>query len=134
MGQGTGVDRQPPEQKGAGRLRAAEAPLASYNVKRDFEVTSEPAGRIGRPSRQKALTFVIQKHWASRLHYDFRLELDGVMVSWAGAVVRPGGQVDGDPCRGPPDQLQLVRGHDSQGPKRRWHRHRLGPGHLGACG
>lgn len=56
-------------------------PLARYWSKRDFSVTSEPRGQKGK--RGKALTFVIQKHAASRLHYDFRLELDGVLVSWA---------------------------------------------------
>jgi len=61
---------------------ATSAPLERYNAKRDFGATPEPAGR---PARRKArgLAFVIQKHWASRLHYDFRLELDGVMLSWA---------------------------------------------------
>ena len=69
----------------------ATAPLATYNAKRDFAITAEPAGSL--PATRKstkrprtapsALSFVIQKHWASRLHYDFRLELDGVMVSWA---------------------------------------------------
>jgi bifunctional non-homologous end joining protein LigD len=56
-------------------------PLARYWAKRDFAVTSEPRGQRAKPG--KALTFVIQKHDASRLHYDFRLELDGVLVSWA---------------------------------------------------
>ena len=63
---------------------SAGAPLARYNAKRDFKITSEPAGvppNTKKPS--KALVFVVQKHWASRLHYDFRLELDGVMLSWA---------------------------------------------------
>ena len=55
--------------------------LAVYKAKRDFSITSEPA-EGGRPGAD-ALTFVIQKHWASRLHYDFRLELDGTMKSWA---------------------------------------------------
>ena len=55
--------------------------LKAYKSKRDFSITSEPA-EGGRPGKD-ALTFVIQKHWASRLHYDFRLELDGVMKSWA---------------------------------------------------
>ena len=59
-----------------------DVPLARYNAKRDFTATAEPAGKLGRRKR-KDLGFVIQKHWASRLHYDFRLELDGVMVSWA---------------------------------------------------
>ena len=55
--------------------------LSTYKSKRNFAVTAEPA-EGGRPSPQ-ALSFVVQKHAASRLHYDFRLELDGVMVSWA---------------------------------------------------
>jgi bifunctional non-homologous end joining protein LigD len=55
--------------------------LKAYKAKRNFSITSEPAegGEVGKD----ALTFVIQKHWASRLHYDFRLELDGTMKSWA---------------------------------------------------
>lgn len=56
-------------------------PLARYWAKRDFSVTSEPRGE--RAKAGKSLSFVIQKHAASRLHYDFRLELDGVLVSWA---------------------------------------------------
>ncbi|HET7551114.1 MAG TPA: DNA polymerase ligase N-terminal domain-containing protein [Gemmatimonadaceae bacterium] len=56
--------------------------LAEYHRKRDFEKTPEPAGRAGR-TRRAALRFVIQKHAASSLHFDFRLELDGVMKSWA---------------------------------------------------
>lgn len=57
-------------------------PLAEYNRKRDFTRTREPAGTVPK-SKGKALHFVVQKHEASRLHYDFRLELDGVMKSWA---------------------------------------------------
>jgi bifunctional non-homologous end joining protein LigD len=56
--------------------------LAEYTRKRRFNVTPEPAGKPGR-TRKKALEFVVQKHRASRLHYDFRLEHDGVMLSWA---------------------------------------------------
>jgi bifunctional non-homologous end joining protein LigD len=55
--------------------------LKLYKSKRDFSITSEPAE--GGEASKGALTFVIQKHWASRLHYDFRLELDGTMKSWA---------------------------------------------------
>jgi len=56
--------------------------LAEYNRKRRFDVTPEPAGQLRR-ARKKALEFVVQKHRASHLHYDFRLEHDGVMLSWA---------------------------------------------------
>jgi bifunctional non-homologous end joining protein LigD len=56
-------------------------PLARYWAKRNFAVTGEPRGEHA-PSAG-ALSFVVQKHQASRLHYDFRLELDGVLVSWA---------------------------------------------------
>ncbi|HEX7637651.1 MAG TPA: non-homologous end-joining DNA ligase, partial [Burkholderiaceae bacterium] len=58
-----------------------EAPLARYRAKRDFTVTSEP-GPV-RAATGERLSFVIQKHAATRLHYDFRLELDGVLLSWA---------------------------------------------------
>ena len=56
--------------------------LVTYRRKRDFAKTSEPAGST-RPKRRRALQFVIQKHAATHLHFDFRLELDGVMKSWA---------------------------------------------------
>jgi bifunctional non-homologous end joining protein LigD len=62
--------------------RGRPALLAEYNRKRDFSRTKEPAGTVPK-ARGKALHFVIQKHAASHLHYDFRLELDGVMKSWA---------------------------------------------------
>ena len=73
--------------------------LAEYNRKRRFDVTPEPAGKLKR-SRKKALEFVVQKHRASRLHYDFRLEHDGVMLSWAVPKVRPSIQrTNASPCR-----------------------------------
>src|SRR5918911_1324503 len=56
--------------------------LAEYNRKRRFAVTPEPPGKK-RVSRKVALEFVVQKHRASHLHYDFRLQHDGVMLSWA---------------------------------------------------
>jgi bifunctional non-homologous end joining protein LigD len=63
-------------------VRAGSAPLAEYNRKRDFSRTAEPEGKVPK-KKGKELQFVIQKHDASHLHYDFRLELDGVMKSWA---------------------------------------------------
>ncbi|MHB9005266.1 MAG: DNA polymerase ligase N-terminal domain-containing protein, partial [Coriobacteriia bacterium] len=57
------------------------AVLEEYRRKRDFAVTPEPAG--GAAGAHEALTFVIQKHHASRMHWDFRMELDGVLLSWA---------------------------------------------------
>jgi bifunctional non-homologous end joining protein LigD len=56
--------------------------LASYRAKRDFQQTAEPSGKIPVPAAEQ-LRFVIQRHDATRLHYDFRLELDGVFLSWA---------------------------------------------------
>ena len=61
---------------------SAATPLREYKRKRDFTKTAEPAGGAA-PERNGALAFVIQKHAASHLHYDLRLELDGVMKSWA---------------------------------------------------
>jgi bifunctional non-homologous end joining protein LigD len=58
--------------------------LEEYRRKRDFRKTPEPAGVVAKVERPGAgLSFVIQKHAARRLHYDFRLELDGVLKSWA---------------------------------------------------
>jgi bifunctional non-homologous end joining protein LigD len=67
------VTREPPAK--------AERQLSEYRRKRDFTKTAEPEGGSSRPA--KKLGFVIQKHDASHLHYDLRLELDGVMKSWA---------------------------------------------------
>lgn len=55
-------------------------PLAQYNAKRDFKLTPEPAGKVAKGSGNR---FIVQKHDATRLHYDFRLEVDGVLKSWA---------------------------------------------------
>src|SRR5271167_722153 len=59
--------------------------LEEYRRKRDFHKTSEPAGAAPATNNRALapLSFVIQKHAARRLHYDFRLELDGVLKSWA---------------------------------------------------
>lgn len=58
-------------------------PLQEYARKRDFNATPEPSGKRSRGKRGHALQFCIQKHDASHLHYDFRLELDGTLKSWA---------------------------------------------------
>ena len=58
--------------------------LKKYRNKRNFDVTTEPSGaERKRTSAKKALAYVIQKHQASHLHYDFRLEWNGVLLSWA---------------------------------------------------
>lgn len=58
--------------------------LSKYQSKRNFDVTPEPRGGArNRGASKKALAYVIQKHQASHLHYDFRLEWNGVLLSWA---------------------------------------------------
>jgi bifunctional non-homologous end joining protein LigD len=63
------------------RKAKAPAPLAEYERKRDFDATPEPKGK--KRTASSVLRFVVQKHAATRLHYDFRLEAGGVLASWA---------------------------------------------------
>ena len=77
-------------------------PLAEYRARRDPKKTPEPAGKRGRKRKSK-LRFLVQKHDATRLHYDFRLEWDGVLKSWA---VTRGPSVD------PADKRLAVRTED----------------------
>jgi bifunctional non-homologous end joining protein LigD len=61
---------------------AAQGELKTYQAKRSFAETPEPKGRKGR-AKTTALAYLIQRHAATRLHYDFRIEVDGVLKSWA---------------------------------------------------
>ncbi len=81
------LNRQPRPQP-AGNARPARAgQLSAYHQKRDFAHTAEPMGRVARSTTKAAppqeRLFVIQKHAASHLHYDFRLQMEGVLRSWA---------------------------------------------------
>src|SRR5450755_2901936 len=60
----------------------AKSSLSEYSAKRSFAATPEP-GPVVPPAGSGPLLFVVQRHAASRLHYDFRLECDGVLKSWA---------------------------------------------------
>jgi len=77
--------------------------LKTYRQKRDFRKTAEPSGKGTNSAGAKALSFVVQKHDATRLHYDFRLELDGVLKSWA---------VTRGPSTDPADKRLAVRVED----------------------
>ena len=60
-------------------------PLASYREKRNFTITPEPKPELqkGDNTNLQRLKFVVQKHWAKSVHYDFRLEFEGTLKSWA---------------------------------------------------
>ncbi|MBG6120798.1 DNA ligase D [Sphingobium sp. AEW010] len=81
-------------------MMARKNALSTYNAKRDFDRTREPRGKVAKTGGN---SFVVQKHAATRLHWDFRLEMDGVLKSWA---VTRGPSID------PADKRLAVRTED----------------------
>ena len=111
--------------------------LSEYRRKRSPGRTPEPVPTARTTERRRAggetATFVIQEHHASSLHWDFRLERDGVLVSWAlpkGLPPSPGGEPPGRPRGGPPAGVRRLRRPHSRGRVRGGDGHHLGPRHL----
>ncbi|MDB5615702.1 MAG: ligD [Devosia sp.] len=84
-------------------VNKAETLLKEYQAKRDFTKTQEPSGDAAPTGKSTGLRFLVQKHDATRLHYDFRIELDGVLKSWA---------VTKGPSDNPADKRLAVRVED----------------------
>ncbi|HEX3478207.1 MAG TPA: DNA polymerase ligase N-terminal domain-containing protein, partial [Kofleriaceae bacterium] len=96
----TGTPDALPRIMAASASASASAKLAKYRSKRDFRRTAEPRGEA---RAQAGHRFVIQQHAARRMHYDFRLELDGVLLSWS---------VPKGPSLSPRDRRLAVRTED----------------------
>jgi bifunctional non-homologous end joining protein LigD len=94
------MTKRPTRKRKTPARRRASSSLATYHAKRRFAETPEPKGAKG---RRAGWSYVIQKHAARRLHYDFRLELDGVLKSWA---------VTRGPSLNPKDKRLAVRTED----------------------
>src|SRR5437588_1243145 len=107
--------------------------LSEYQRKRDFSKTSEPKGA---PDASGGNRFVVQKHWATRLHYDFQLEMEGVLVSWAipkGPTLNPAerrlaAHVEDHPVSYYDFEGPIRKGEYGGGPGREWN---WGPLDLG---
>ncbi len=98
----TTARKAPAKPKARAKTSATDS-LAAYHAKRDFAATQEPRGKPARGKKNNALSFCVQHHWATRDHYDFRLELDGTLKSWA---------VTRGPSTDPIDKRLAVRTED----------------------